>query len=150
MARPDETGPIHPLLSRRRALGLGSVALAGGALATVAGPASPAAGRSRDALVGVPKPIPGGIDAPPVGFIHWYLPGPDGAATPILGLPGGGLDVEPSTMTDFRGTTAFAILVGDVEASDGRDYLLEMDVRVMEGEYLDANDEPFEAAFAFL
>ncbi len=150
MPRPQTTGPNHQRLSRRRALGLGSAAVAGGALATVAGPLSPAEGTARERLVGVPKPIPGGIDAPPIGFIHWYIPGPDGAATPVLGIPSGGLDTEPSTITDFRGTTSFAILVGDVVASDGRDYLLEMDVRVMEGEYLDQNDQPFEAAFAFL
>ena len=150
MTRPEITGRNHPRLSRRRALGLGGAAVAGGALATVAGPLSPAAGHSTDPLVGLPKPSPGGIDAPPIGFIHWYIPGPDGATTPILGIPSGGLDAEPSTITDFRGTTAFAILVGDVVASDGRDYLLEMDVRVMEGEYLDENGDLFEAAFAFL
>ena len=140
-----------PTVSRRRAIGLGGAAVAGGALATVAGPLTPAAASRPEQMVGVPKPIPGGFDAgPPVGFIHFFLPGPLDAVTPVLGFPGEGLDVEPSTMTDFRGTTAFAILTGDVTASDGREYLGEVDVRVMEGEYLDENGDSFEAAFAFL
>ena len=137
--------------SRRRAIGLGGAALVGGALATVAGPASPAGASARTPLVGVPKPIAGGTAIPPpLDFIHFLLPGPTDAMTPVLGFPGEGFDVEPSTIGDFQGTTAFAILTGDVEASDGRDYLMEIDVRVMEGTYRDENDDEFEAAFAFL
>ena len=145
------TEPRTERLSRRRAIGLGGAALAGGALATVTGPSSPAAGSAPTPLVGVPKPITGGtVIPPPLNFIHFYLPGPTDATTPVLGFPGEGFDVEPSTIGDFQGTTAFAILTGDVEASDGRDYLLEIDVRVMEGEYVDGNGDVFEAAFAFL
>lgn len=150
MNRPSTIERGSKQLSRRRAIGLGGVALAGGAVASIAGPIGVADARAARSVVGLPKPIPGGVDAPPIGFIHWFLPGPDGSATPILGIPAGGFDVEPSTISDFRGTTAFAVVVGDVEASDGRDYLLEIDLRVMEGEYLDVNGDSFEAAFAFL
>ena len=48
---------------------------------------------------------PRGFDAgPPVGFVHAFLPGPEGSFTPFFQLPGGGLDVEPSTMTNFKGS----------------------------------------------
>jgi hypothetical protein len=46
-----------------------------------------------------------------------------------------GLDYEPSTITDFRGSTAVAYHVGSVRASDGRTYDLETDIRAYEGEY---------------
>lgn len=136
-------------LSRRRAIGLGGAAIAGGALATVAGPITPAAGSAPTPLVGVPKPIVGGTDTP-IGLIHFFLPGPVDATTPVLGFPGEGFDVEPSTIGDFQGATAFAVVTGEVQASDDREYLIEIDVRVMEGEYVDANGDLFEAAFAFL
>ncbi len=83
-----------------------------------------------------PLPIPGGVDAPPVGFIHIFTPGPEGTATPYLGLPGEGLDVEPSTMTNYQGFTAYAVLSGQAEDRAGNSYNVEVDLRVMEGEYI--------------
>jgi hypothetical protein len=61
-----------------------------------------------------------------------------------------GLDVEPSTLTDFRGFTAFAVLAGEAKASDGRTYACEFDVRVMEGDYIATDGSRQSGAFAFL
>ena len=69
-------------------------------------------------------PLPGGGEAP-VGVVHgWFVPGPEGTVTPIIGIPGLGLDVEPSLITDFMGFTAFAIVAGQAEGSDGKTYSL--------------------------
>ena len=83
-----------------------------------------------------PAPIPGGLDIPPLGFIHFFLPGPEGATTPFFKLPASGLDVEPSTITDFKGFTAFAVFSGEAVGSDGNPYNVEFDVRVMQGDYM--------------
>ncbi|MBV7333127.1 twin-arginine translocation signal domain-containing protein [Chloroflexi bacterium TSY] len=95
-----------------------------------------------------PLPIPGGIDAPPVGFIHWFLPGPEDAETPFLKIPGFGLNVEPSTLTNFKGYTAFAVVSGRAKGSDGKDYDVEFDVRAMKGEYIVADGSKHTGTFA--
>lgn len=97
-----------------------------------------------------PNPIPGGIDAPPVGFIHWWLPGPEDATTPFIGIPGFGLDVDPSTMTDFDGFSAMAVVAGEAHGSDGNMYNCEFDVRVMAGRYRAEDGSMQQGAFAFL
>jgi hypothetical protein len=120
--------------------GAGTVAVVG-AVGTVglAGPESvrelPSAKPTLSPLP-VPLPIPGEIEVPPVGFIHGFVPGPEGFFTPFAGIPGMGLDVEPSTFTNFQGFTAFAILSGQAAGSDGKIYNVEFDVRAMEGEYI--------------
>ena len=99
-----------------------------------------------------PKPIPGGVDSgdPNVGFIHWWLPGPETAATPILGIPGFGLDVDPSTITDFKGQSALAVIAGTVHGSDGVDYDCEIDLRAMKGRYVGEDGRTRKGAFAFV
>jgi hypothetical protein len=98
----------------------------------------------------VPSPLPGGIDAsPPVGFIHGFVPGPEGSSTPFAGLPGMGLDVEPSTFTNFKGFTAFAVLSGQATGSDGKIYNVEFDVRAMEGEYVAEDGSHRRGTFGF-
>ena len=98
----------------------------------------------------VPSPIPGGIDAPPpVGFIHGFVPGPESSSTPFAGLPGMGLDVEPSTLTNFKGFTVFAVLSGQATGSDGKSYNVEFDVRVMEGEYVAEDGSHQRGTFGF-
>jgi hypothetical protein len=47
-----------------------------------------------------------------------------------------GFDVEPSTLTDFNGSSAVAFHVGSARASDGLTYNLETDIRAFEGEYI--------------
>lgn len=97
----------------------------------------------------VPSPIPGGIDVPPVGFIHGFVPGPEGSSTPFAEIPGMGLDVEPSTFTNFKGFTAFAVLSGQATGSDGKIYNVEFDVRVMEGEYVAEDRSHHRGTFGF-
>jgi hypothetical protein len=132
------------LLPRRQ----GAEAAPGGASGSVdlANPAS--ATELRQALP-APSPIPGGFDAPPVGFVHAFLPGPEDAVTPFFGLRGMGLDVEPSLITDFAGFTAFAVVAGQAEGSDGKTYNVESDLRVMEGSYVAEDGSLQQGTLAF-
>jgi hypothetical protein len=57
--------------------------------------------------------------------------------------------VEPSTITDFNGSSAVAYHVGTARASDGRTYHLETDVRAFEGEYV-VDGETRHGSFAFV
>lgn len=81
--------------------------------------------------------------------MDFFLPGPTDATTPFLDLPGEGLDVEPSTITDFRGRTAFAVVSGQAHGNDGTRYNVEFDVRVMEGRYVADDGSRRDGAFAF-
>jgi hypothetical protein len=145
---PDGSIRVHrPAISRRRAIGAVGAGIAAGAIATLPSPAS--ADQSSPSQP-VPLPIPGGIDAgEPVGLIHWFLPGPTDAATPVLGLGGMGLDVDPSTITNFEGFTAFAVLAGEAYGSDHGTYPIEFDVRVMDGIYDDGTGTVREGAYGF-
>jgi hypothetical protein len=60
-----------------------------------------------------------------------------------------GLDVEPSTLTNFQGFTAFAVLAGQATGSDGKTYNVECDVRVMEGEYVAEDGSHQQGTFGF-
>ena len=60
-----------------------------------------------------------------------------------------GLDVEPSTMTNLKGFTAFAVVAGQAEGSDGKTYNVESDLRVMEGEYIAEDGFRQRGTFAF-
>jgi hypothetical protein len=130
-------------------VGTGAAAAVVGAIGAV-GQVKPASATELRRAKPAPLPIPGGFDAgPPVGFVHAFLPGPEGSFTPFFQLPGGGLDVEPSTMTNFKGFTAFAILSGQAEGSDGKTYNVEFDLRVMEGEYIAEDGSHQQGTFAF-
>jgi hypothetical protein len=72
-----------------------------------------------------------------------------GTFTPFFRIPGMGLDVEPSTMTNFKGFTVFAVLAGQAEGSDGKTYDVEFDLRVMEGEYIAEDGSHQRGTFAF-
>lgn len=141
-------------MSRRAFIG-GTAAAA--ALVGTAGVAAPA--HAHEPLTGPAKPapspigaiIPSGVTEPAfLEFIHWLLPGPIGSSTPFIGIPGFGLDVEPSTMGDYRGFTTFAVVSGQAEGSDGNSYDLEFDIRVMRGEYQAADGSRHHGTFAFL
>lgn len=136
-------------VSRRTLLGGVGAAIAATAISPVAMSRPAAAAVPKDAK-SAPNPIPGGIDAPPVGFIHWWLPGPTDATTPFLGIPGFGLDVDPSLMTDYEGFTTFAVLTGQAHGADGVTYNCEFDVRVMSGKYKASNGSMQTGTFAFL
>ena len=101
-----------------------------------------------------PKPIPGGIDLselgvpPPYDFIHQFSPGPEGVVLPFTQVPLQGLDVENSTITDFKGASVLAYHVGKAKGSDGKTYDLETDIRVMEGRYVSVEGTTREGTFA--
>ena len=146
----DRRQHVSPFkISRRQLLaGVGAAAIVG-SIGTTIGRARPVAATELQRALPAPSPIPGGVDAPPVGFIHWFLPGPDGSATPFLELPGMGLDVEPSLMTDFQGFNAYAVIGGQATGSDGNTYNVEDDVRVMEGEYIAEDGSLQHGVFGF-
>jgi len=103
-----------------------------------------------------PEPIPGGSDLsgfgllPPYDFIHIFAPGPDGVVLPFTGVALEGLDVEPSSLTDFHGKTAMAYHVGSAVGNDGKAYNLETDLRAYEGHYVDADGSTHWGTFAFI
>jgi hypothetical protein len=158
--RGNATDRRHFLLRATSALGAagvlgvfpqrqGAEAAASGSRGTIDQTSSASTAALRQALP-APLPIPGGGEDPGVGSVHgWFVPGPEGTFTPIIGIPGLGLDVEPSTMTNFTGFTAFAILAGQAEGSDGKTYNLESDLRVMEGEYVVEDGSHHQGTFAF-
>lgn len=148
-------------LSRRRFLaGAGAAAVVG--TMTAAGVGAPAKAahphhhpHSDIPRGSAPKPIPQVVptglppEAAPFDAIHWLLPGPPGAITPINGLEAFGLDVDPSTITDFRGHTAYAVVAGAAHGSDGATYDFEGDVRVMQGHYIGEDGEKHYGTFGF-
>jgi hypothetical protein len=79
----------------------------------------------------VPKPIPGGDAIPPSPpgqpTIHQFLPGPP---------PFDGVWAEPNGMTDFFGTVAQVYMGGSATDNTGRSYLVEVDTRVYQGEFV--------------
>jgi hypothetical protein len=83
-----------------------------------------------------PNPIPGGIELGPGVVIHVFAPGDPSVTLPFTGVVLQGFDVEPSTITDFNGSSAVAFHIGSARASDGRTYNLETDIRAFEGEYV--------------
>jgi hypothetical protein len=117
----------------------GSEAAAAGASGTV-DQAHPASATALRRALPAPLPIPGGEDVgPPVGVIHVFTPGPQGL----------GLDVEPSLITNFKGFTAFTIVEGQAEGSDGKTYDVRSDLRVMQGEYVAEDGSRHQGTFAF-
>ncbi len=149
----QEGAPVGGGFGRRHFLvGASAATAATAALVVAPGAAEAAGGSSHRPAAPLPKPIPGGIDSgdPRVGFIHWFLPGPTDATTPVLGLQGMGLDVEPNTITDFKGWVAYAVLAGEAVDGDGTTYPCEFDVRAMKGSYLTEDGSEHEASFAFL
>jgi hypothetical protein len=96
-----------------------------------------------------PKPIPGGIEVAPGLVIHVFAAGDPAVTLPFTGITLTGVDVEPSTITDFNGHSAVAYHVGTARASDGRTYNLETDIRAFEGEYV-VDGETRHASFALV
>jgi hypothetical protein len=141
---------------RRRFLlgGAGAVAGAGLTSMTGAGVAfADHAGQGRLPLIPLPEPIPGGLPVglpPPYDLIHTFLPGPPEITLPLSGSQLMGLDVEPSTITDFKGSTAQAYVIGSATGSDGVEYGLEVDIRAYEGQYVAADGSTNRGTFAFV
>ncbi len=132
--------PIEAAVDRRRFVVGAAGAVAGAGVATLVRPSPSFAVPARSLAGGPvtpPSPIPGGIEVgPPLGVIHVFAPGDPSVTLPFTGLTLGGLDVEPGTITDFRGSSAVAFHVGTAQGSDGRTYNLETDIRAFEGEYV--------------
>ena len=133
--------PEKAALDRRRFVLGAAGAVAGAGLSTLARPSSTSAASSRltkSGVVTLPSPIPGGgFDAgPPLGVIHVFPPGDPSVTLPFSGLTLAGFDVEPITVTDFKGSSALAYHVGTARGSDGKTYNLETDIRAFEGEYV--------------
>lgn len=141
----------RPVDRRRFILGTAGALAAAGLAGPLAEPA-PAATRRRR-VVPSPEPIPGGLPVglpPPYDLIHLFLPGPTTTTLPFSGSQLQGLDVEPTTLTDFKGRTAMAYLTGAVTGSDGVERGLEVDLRVSKGEYVTADGSHERGAFAMI
>jgi hypothetical protein len=121
-----------------------------GSVASLAWPrATDAAVSSTKHRVQVPSPIPGGLELAPGLVIHVFAPGDPAVTLPFTGITLQGFDHEPSTITNFKGSTAVAFHVGTARASDGRTYNLETDIRAFEGEYV-VDGEPHHGSFALV
>lgn len=86
---------------------------------------------SREGGSDEPLPIPGGtVFAPGLPLVHVFAPGP---------TPGyAGINVEPATITNFKGLSMIAedyTLTATAKGSDGTNYLLGTDMRVLRGTY---------------
>jgi hypothetical protein len=135
----------------RRGFVLGAAgALMGAGLAPWAWP-NPA--EAATGPVPLPEPIPGGLPIglpPPYDLIHLFLPGDPNITLPFSGLQLMGEDVEPTTITHFDGETAMAYLIGSATGSDGVEYGLEVDLRISEGEFVDADGNHHRGTFGML
>ncbi len=98
-----------------------------------------------------PRPIPGGIQIPKGPLIHILVPGPKSVVLPFSKLQLMGQDVEPSTITNFNGFSAVAILVGKAGDRSRPDrYNLEVDIRVFQGEYVGGDGARHRGTFALV
>jgi hypothetical protein len=146
-------GTLHAghLIDRRRFLTAASMASGAGIVGLGWRPAGAATvgHRSGRRVPPAPNPIPGGIELAPGFVIHVFAPGDPAVTLPFSGITLSGLDVEPSTITDFNGSSAVAYHVGTARASDGRTYNLETDIRAYQGEYV-MNGETRQGSFALV
>jgi hypothetical protein len=139
------------IVDRRRFLTAAGTATGAG-VASHAWPSAASAASNRSSRKGVPPapdPIPGGIELGPGFVIHIFGAGDPAVTLPFTGITLQGLDVEPATITNFKGSSAVAYHVGTARLSDGKTYNLETDLRVFEGEYV-VNGESRRGAFALV
>ena len=98
-----------------------------------------------------PRPIPGGIQIPKGPLIHILVPGPKSVVLPFSKLQLMGENVEPSTITNFNGFSAVAVLVGKAgDRSRPNRYNLEVDIRVFQGEYVGGDGARHRGTFALI
>ena len=135
-----DSGSAYRLDRRRFFQAAAGTAAAAGATGALAWPARSAAHDDDidDLTSPPPKPIPGGFQIPDGPFIHVFAPGDPSVTLPFTGVTLEGFDVDPSTLTDFRGFSAVAFHVGTATGSDGRTYNLETDMRAFRGAYIDS------------
>jgi hypothetical protein len=139
-------------LSRRR-LFQGAAVTAAGLTGSLAWPTRGLAHDGHDEherAVVPPRPIPGGIQIPDGPLIHVWSPGDPSVTLPFSATTLMGFDVDPSTITDFRGFAAIAYPVGTATGSDGRTYNLEADMRAYKGTYVGADGARHFGTFGFI
>ena len=139
-------------ISRRRFVQTATAAAAGVTGATLARPARAAAWRHephRQAVV-PPTPIPGGVTPPNHTQIHLWPPGDPTVTLPFSHNTLRGFDVDPSTITDFRGFSALAYHAGTATGSDGATYNLETHMTVLQGRYIASDGTPRFGTFSFI
>jgi hypothetical protein len=147
---PDSGG--RAVLDRRKlVLGATGTLASAGIAKTLVWPAGgrAAASPSGRGVLPAPNPIPGGIDLGGGLVIHVFAPGDPSVTLPFTGATLQGFDVEPGTITDFKGSSAVAFHVGTATASDGKTYNLETDLRAFEGQYV-VDGKTYRGAFAFV
>jgi len=135
------------VINRRNLLRYGTAAGAAAAISpAVSAPASAADTRHAPRVLPAPTPIPGGL-AP---GLHVFAPGPPEVTLPFSSVQLQGLDVEPSVITNYTGTTAMAFHVGSAIGSDGARYNLETDMRAIQGGYIAADGSRRHGTFGFI
>jgi hypothetical protein len=90
-----------------------------------------------------PVPIPGGDVVPPLGALHAFFPGP-------TSIGDDGFDIEPSTITNFKGFTGVAMLAGTATDANGNNFDLASDLRVFQGEYVSADGRHHRGTFVLI
>jgi len=90
----------------------------------------------------VPQPIAGGDFNPPTprhraGIIHTFFP--------VAGADG--VWAEPNEITDFNGFIAQVFMGGTAVDSHGNHYIVDVDNRVYQGEYIGTNGEHARGTF---
>jgi hypothetical protein len=139
-------------ISRRRFVQSATAAAAGVTGATLARPARTAAwggGPHRQAVV-PPTPIPGGVTPPNHTQIHLWPAGDPAVTLPFSHGTLKGFDVDPSTITDFRGFSALAYHAGAAIGSDGATYNLESHMTVLRGRYIASDGTLRFGTFSFI
>jgi hypothetical protein len=114
----------------------------------VAGAARSDNGDDHGRHVSLPEPIASVLD--PGLPIHIQLPGPTDVTLLYSQTTLFGLNLERTTVGNFKGGTAFGYLLGTVSGSDGREYGLELDIRVSEGMYKAADGSLNRGLFAMI
>src|SRR4051812_40321870 len=140
-----------PAVSRRRFMQSAAIGAAG-VMGSLTGPQASLA-HGDDSAQGravPPKPIPGGVQVPNGPQFHVWPVGDPSVTLPFSGATLMGFDVDPSTVTDFRGFSACAFHAGTAVGSDGATYNLETDLRAYKGTYIAADGRRRVASFAFI
>jgi hypothetical protein len=134
----------------RRAVMRGAAGAAAGLAGAVAGPGVAVAGGHRHDAPVPPEPIPGGIEIGPGQVIHVWAPGPADITLPFTRVQLQGLDVEPTTIRNFKGFSAVAFHVGTATAKDGTRFDFETDMRAFQGTYVDRTGKRRFGTFGFV
>jgi hypothetical protein len=116
------------------------------------GPArtSASGGQHHRQAVVPPKPIPGGVTPPNHAQIHIWPAGDPAATLPFSHGTLKGFDVDPSTITDFRGFSALAYDDGTATGSDGATYNLETHMTVLRGRHIASDGTLQFGTFSFI